>query len=206
MSNYFNTLQREAFRAGIPPRTKESREWFRKRLALMQSTTTKINRRDLMREEPLEFRPPTDGKKFVGNMFMFFYDAKNRETLPYWDAFPLVITAGIAKGGFYGLNLHYLPLQLRAKLLDGLAEITTNKRYDETTRFRTTYNMLQNTRNLRYFEPCFKHYLTSQVEGRISYVPPPEWEIAVFLPTAQWQKEKVNKVYSDSRRMLRNAS
>ena len=27
----------------------------------------------------------------MGKMYMFFYDPKLRETLPYYDAFPLVI-------------------------------------------------------------------------------------------------------------------
>jgi len=33
MSNLFKNLEIEAFRAGITPRTKESRDWFRKRLS-----------------------------------------------------------------------------------------------------------------------------------------------------------------------------
>ena len=31
MSNIFDTLSREAFRAGVNPRTDESRKWFRQR-------------------------------------------------------------------------------------------------------------------------------------------------------------------------------
>jgi hypothetical protein len=33
-------------------------------------------------------------------------------------------------------------------------------------------------------------------------VPAPEWEIATFLPLADWQKSSGSKVYADSRRML----
>lgn len=201
MANLFQTLEKEAFRAGITPRTKESREWFRKRLSTMQSKN--FSRRQMMREEPLEYRNPREARQIVGNMFMFFYDAKHKDTLPYWDAFPLIIAAGKAPGGFYGLNLHYLPLTYRAKFLDALMEITNNNRFDETTRFKAKYNLLKKSRKFRYFEPCFKHYLLEQVEGKISYVPPPEWEIAIFLPTAQWQGATKQQVYSDSRRIIR---
>ena len=46
MSNLFQKLEIEAFRAGINPRTDESREWFRKRLQRMRS----VNRLDLQKE------------------------------------------------------------------------------------------------------------------------------------------------------------
>jgi hypothetical protein len=194
MSNLFQKLEFEAFRAGITPRTKESREWFRQKV----KNLTNINRSRLMREEPLELR----NRQIVGNMFMFFYDPKHKETLPYYDKFPLTIIVGPAPGGFYGLNLHYLPPTLRAKFLDGLLEITNNDKYDETTKFRMSYQLLNRTRNLRYFKPCFKHYLSEHVRSRFAMVPAPEWEIAVFLETADWAKANRNKVYADSRRIV----
>jgi hypothetical protein len=193
MSNLFQTVEQEAFRKGITPRTKESRAWFRKKVQNMG-----VNRRQLMREEPIEMKTRT----VTGSMFMFFYDAKHRDTLPYWDSFPLVIAVGPAKGGFYGINLHYLPLPLRAKFLDGLMDITNNKRYDESTRFVLSYQMLQGASKLKYFKPCYKHYLTRQVEGKFAYVPPPEWEIATFLPTAQFNGAGKGSVFADSRRMI----
>ena len=47
-----------------------------------------------------------------GNMYMFFYDAKLKDKLPYWDAFPLVLPFRKVPGGFFGLNLHYIPCLL----------------------------------------------------------------------------------------------
>lgn len=192
-SNLFQKVEFEAFRAGIQPRTKQSRDWFRKKVQNM-----KVNRRDLMNSEPIQKRQEHE----IGSMFMFFYDAKHRDTLPYWDAFPLIIVVGPAEKGFHGLNLHYLPIPLRAKFLDALMDVTNNKKYDESTKFQVSYNMLQRASKMKYFKPCFKHYLTSQIEGRLAYVPPPEWEIATFLPTAQFQKESKSRVYKDSRSMI----
>lgn len=191
MSNLFNQLEIEAFRAGITPRSRESMDWFRRRARQMG----RINRNQLMREDPLElknrFRP--------GNMYMFFYQPKHRETLPYYDSFPLIVALGPAEGGFHGLNLHYLPPLLRARFLDSLMDITNNKRYDETTRFRASYELLKKSTKFKYFKPCFKHYLTDYLRSKLAYVPPQEWEIATFLPTADFQKANRNKVYSDSR-------
>ena len=199
MSEIFKKVEQEAFRAGITPRSKEATAWFRKKVQKMRG----INRRALMREEELELRSTRGARssKGIGDMYMYFYDAKHRDTLPYWDAFPLVIIVGPAKGGFLGLNLHYLPIPLRAKLLDELMKVTNNKAWDETTKFQASYKFLTASSKFKWFKPCLKHYLTSQIEGQMAYVAPPEWEIATFLPTQQFQGNK-GAVYKDSRSMI----
>ena len=194
MSNLFATVEREAFRAGITPRTRQSRDWFRKKVQSMKS----LNRRALMREEEIIMR----NRGGVGGMYMFFYDPKTKDKLPYYDNFPLIVFVEGTKGGFYGLNLHYLPMTLRAKFLDGLMDQTNNGKFDETTRFDLSYDYLKRAAKMKYFKPCFKKYLTSHVEGRLAMVPAPEWEIATFLPTAQWSKSSQSKVYADSREMI----
>ena len=193
MSNLFQRLELEAFRKGINPRTRESREWFKRRVQRL----TRVNREQLMRETEVTKRATHS----YGGMFMYFYDPKHKDTLPYYDRFPLTIPVEPAKGGFRGINLHYLPPVLRAKFLDALLNITNNKKYDESTKFNLTYELLNGSRNMRYFKPCFKHYLLSHVKSRFAEVPAPEWEIATFLPTAQWEKSTAGKIYSDSRKI-----
>ncbi|MAV28707.1 MAG: hypothetical protein CMF43_02760 [Legionellales bacterium] len=195
MSNLFQRLELQAFRAGITPRTKESREWFRKKASNLRS----INREDLMKEEPLK----TGARQIIGSMQMFFYDPKTKDTLPYYDKFPLAIIVGPAKGGFYGLNIHYLPPVLRAKFLDALMDIA-GKKITDNSKFDLTYKTLKNASKMKYFEPCFKHYLTEHVKSKFAKVPAPEWEIATFLPTASWSKASSQKVFSDSRKMIGN--
>lgn len=194
MSNIFQNLELQAFRAGVTPRTKESREWFRKKIASLKS----INREALMKEDPLK----QTTEEIIGSMYMFFYDPKHKETLPYYDTFPLVVVVGPAEGGFYGLNLHYLPPILRAKMLDALMDITTNKKYNDSTRFKMSYELLARTAKLKYFKPCFKHYLNEHVKSKFAMVPAPEWEIATFLPTAKFEKASINAVYKDSRQKI----
>lgn len=194
MSNLFTTLSAAAFRAGINPRTRQSRDWFANKVDSLKN----INRRQLMREEPIELR----NRQLIGSMNMFFYDPKTKDKLPFYDRFPLAIIVGPADKGFYGLNLHYLPQTLRAKFLDGLLDVTNNKKYDDTTKFQLTYNMLQRSATLKYFKPCFKHYLSAQVKSRFARVPATEWEIATFLPTADFEKATEQQVYRQSRKMI----
>lgn len=193
MSQIFNRLELQAFRAGVTPRTKESREWFRKKASNMRS----INREALMKEEPLR----QGNKRIIGSMQMFFYDPKTKDTLPYYDKFPLVVVVGPAEGGFYGLNLHYLPPILRAKMLDALMEVASSPNSDDA-KFNITYKRLQSISKLRYYKPCFKHYLNKHVKSKFAEVPAPEWEIATFLPTADFRKANSQKVFYDSRQMI----
>lgn len=194
MASLFHTLELEAFRAGITPRTQESRDWFRRRAHAIR----RVNRNTLMKEDPVQLANDVR----IGAMVMFFYDPKTKEQLPYYDSFPLVILVDKAPGGFYGLNLHYLPPLLRAKFLDGLMDIVDDKKITDRSKFQVSYEYLKRASKMKYFKPCFKHYLTDHVRSRFGVIPGPEWEIATFLPSADFQKAGKNKVYKDSRGML----
>jgi len=194
MSNLFQNLELAAFKKGITPRSAESRAWFQKQAAKLG----KVNRSQLMKEPELQLT----GRQVLGGMFMYFYDPKTKDTLPYYDSFPLTIIVGKAPGGFTGLNLHYLPMALRAKFLDALMDVTSDTAMDEGTKFNVKYNMLKRATSMKYFKPCFKRYLSSNVRSRFALVPAPEWEIATFLPTQDFQKSNKSSVYADSRRMI----
>ena len=193
MASLFDKLELEAFRAGITPRSRQSMAWFRRKASQL-----KPSRSGLLKDPSLTLA----NRPAIGGMFMYFYDPKTKDTLPYYDRFPLTIMVGPAPKGFYGLNLHYLPLDIRARFLDSLPDTINNKRYDETTRFRVSYDMLNRASKLRAFKPCFKRYLTSNIRSRLARVDAPEWEIATFLPTADFEKASSRTVYRDSRRKM----
>lgn len=197
MASLLYRLEQEAFRAGIQARTDDAREWFRVKVKQLG----KINRQQLLKDEALIRKSRT----MMGHMYMYFYDPKHRETLPYYDAFPLTIMVERAPGGFYGLNLHYLKPKTRALFLDKLTDTLTNDKYDESTRFRARYNLLSSVRKYKEFEPCFKHYLSSQIDSKIVLVQPPEWEIAIFLPTEQFMKARKTEVWQKSAKTIRGA-
>lgn len=187
----FQQLQIGAFRAGVTARTDESRRWFRAKIKELGG----INRRSLLKDPAVSAR----NRPKVGSMYMYFYDPKTRDKLPYYDMFPLTIMVEPAPGGFYGLNLHYLSPIVRARFLDKLLETANNNRFDESTRLNINYQMLKSVQKYKEFQPCFKRYLYSQVESRVVIIEPPEWEIAIFLPTEQFQKAAKNKVWKQSK-------
>ena len=191
MASLFDTLQAGAQRAGVSPRTKESKNWFRKKVNELGD----VRPQKLLKDDALD---PTS-KEIAGNMYMYFYDPKHKKTLPYYDRFPLTIMIEPAPGGFYGLNLHYLAPGVRAKFLDALMK-TAPKTITDKSRLKLRYDLLQSTKKFKEFEPCFKHYLGSQVKGRMVRVPMTEWEIAIFLPVEQFKKVKKESVWRYSRK------
>jgi hypothetical protein len=195
MAIVFDTIITQGVRAGqIPARTNVARDWFRETAGKIN----RINERDLIRGDASRLTT----QPLLGSMYMFYYDPKHKEELPYYDRFPLVFPYKKVKGGFMGLNLHYLPLQLRAKLMDGLYDYANNTRYDESTRLKLNYELLTQASKLKFFAPCIKHYLNNHVQTKFMYVYPSEWDIALFLPTERFVKSKKNQVWMDTKRML----
>ena len=191
MASLFDQLESEAFRKGITARSKEANVWFQKKAKELGPIGKTVLSDDRLLDGQ-QTRP--------GDMVMYIYDPKLKATLPYYDTFPLSIVVGPAKDGFYGINLHYLPPKVRAIFLDKLGDIVSNKKFNATTKFRITYNLLKATKNYKYFKPCFKHYLTKHVSSKIMKVNAAEWNIAIFLQTAKFKKASEGKVWADSRR------
>jgi len=188
----FDTLQAQAFRAGVSPRTKESQRWFQRNVKKLGD----INNRSLLKDEALV----TTTKPRIGDMMMYFYDPKYKAELPYYDRFPLTIMVEPAPGGFYGLNLHYLSPGVRARFLDELMKLAPKNMTDTTRLQRMRYKTLKGVKKYREFEPCFKHYLMDHVKSKIVRVPMTEWEIAIFLPTEEFRKVKAQSVWRYSRK------
>lgn len=138
----------------------------------------------------------------VGRMYLFMYNPKMKDELPYYDRFPLIFPFRRVQGGFYGINMHYLPHMLRAKLMDSLYTLANNDKYDDSTKLRLSYALLHRTSKLRYFEPCVKHYLNSHVQTRFLWVPADQWDTALFLPLERFVGATKQQVWRDSRRMV----
>jgi hypothetical protein len=101
------------------------------------------------------------------------------------------------------MNFHYLPLPLRARLMDALYDVTTNDKFDETTKLRTSYNILNSAARYKEFKPTVKHYLTDHIRTRLVYINPTEWDIALFLPTERFEGASKTQVWQDSRKIAR---
>lgn len=188
--NLLATLQQDFGKTGYERKSQQAKAWFMDNVQKLKN----VNRYNLLKDENVV----KVNQPYIGQMFMYFYDAKWKKILPFYDRFPLTIMVDNAPGGFYGLNLHYLPPLIRAAFLDTLTETMGDPIKSERKRLQITYTILKNTPKYKYFKPCFKHYLTKHVESKIVRVEPEDWEIAIFLPTEQFvvTKESVWRNYS----------
>lgn len=193
----FQRLAQKGAKQGISQdNTADARAWFRSNAKKVSSVN---HRRILKEEDRLQKRI---NRYSIGRMYMFLYDAKWKDTLPYWDMFPLVFPIELYDDGFLGINLHYLSPFLRAKLMDALYTTANNKKFNDTTKLRITYGILKSASKFKYFEPCVKRYLFSQCKSRFFYVAPNEWDMALLLPTERFQKASNAKVFRDSARRI----
>jgi len=142
----------------------------------------------------------TSSKIEVGSMYMYRYDPKYAQTLPYYDTFPLVLPYEPAAGGFYGLNLHYLPYMLRAKVLGELLDTASSKTLNADTKMRYNWELLKTVGN--EVKPCVKRYLYNHIVTRFYKVNPEDWKAAIFLPIENFKGASKNKVFADSRDMI----
>lgn len=136
---------------------------------------------------------------WIGGMFHFIYDPKHKATLKYYDTFPLVIPIGLYPDGFLGLNLHYLPPILRAKLLDVLIEkykTSTNAR----TYMKVSYEILKSAEDNKLLRPCIHRYLSDHMRSAAVMVTPDLWEEVAFLPTWRFEKASHRDVWAESRK------
>lgn len=123
----------------------------------------------------------------VGGMYLFVYDPKYKEVLPFYDSHPLVIPIDFYNGGFMGLNLHYLPPLARARLLDSLKKITSNKELSENSKLNISYKTLKAySTQFAGFENCVKRYLFAHVRSSFHEVSIEEWDKVVLLPLQKW--------------------
>ena len=141
-------------------------------------------------------------KSVLGKMYFYSYDPKWKDKLPWYDTFPLVFPIERYPDGFLGLNFHYLPPKHRAILMDQLKMFANNKKYDETTKLKLTYDMLKGFTKIKRARPTVHRYLTSKVKSKFVLVNADEWEVALFLPVERFRKATKKKVWAHSGRMF----
>lgn len=145
----------------------------------------------------------------IGELFLYHYDPKWKDVLPYYDKFPLVIPLQLYNDGFLGLNLHYLPPNVRIAFLNKLMALATVAPGDTRLRLKISYDVLVASQRYNEYIPCLKRYLINHVDGRILKIQPHEWIMAAYLPIAIWKKTgdkpgaRARTIYQESMRKIR---
>jgi len=137
-----------------------------------------------------------------GEMYLFYYDPKHKETLPHYDTLPLVLPFRKLPDGFFAINLHYLPYMLRFKLLGALNNLITNKNITVNTRINISWKILNSTAQYAPATVCVKHYLNNHVKSRFLKINYKDWLIASQLPLERFAKESKTSVWRQTVRRI----
>ena len=140
-----------------------------------------------MRSGKLNRRPHGIDRGNIVNLNMFIYSPKFAKKLPYYDTFPLVMPLEKYDNGFLGLNFHYLPYALRARLLDAAGQDRLN--VNEVIKSRLT-------------KPTIKRYLFGYLRSMCLRIEPEDNLTAIMLPVQRFKKASDNRVWGDSRKMI----
>ena len=197
MASLFADTLAQASANQLKTGTKEAIDWFRKQALSIK----KVDRQQILGQNMPFKRQQMLNEKSIGKMYMFVYDAKTKN-LPYFDAFPLIFPIEFYGESFLGINLHYLPPKTRALLMDALYTLINNQKYDQTTLLKMSYQILSKAGRFKWFKPCVKKYLFSQVGSPFIYISPDEWDFALMLPTENFQGASKQKVFKDSLSMV----
>ena len=173
-----------------PDIAKKSRGWFNKEVVRLRQ----------MRPQPktLMKQAGRSTRLLPGRLYMFQYDPKGADTLPYYDMFPLVFPFEIQSDFFLGLNMHYLPYLLRIRLLDRLMTYASNKKMDDTTRLKFQWSVIKGSSRLALGRPAVKKYLKTQVKSQFLQVNPDNWNTALMLPVERFRGATMDRVWRES--------
>jgi len=190
MAKLLDRIKASLAKEGLTPRTNASRAWLRAKVKDLKPTSS-----GLMRD-----KDRLKNTSMIGKMYFYFYDPKTKDTMPYYDRFPLVIPIERYNDGFLGLNLHYIHPKHRMILLDKLSDTISNDTYDEKTKLKINYRYLAAASRIFEANPCIKRYLFTQIESRFLEITADEWDIAAMLPVESFVGASTSKVYADSKK------
>lgn len=134
-----------------------------------------------------------NSKLAPGKLYLYSYEPKGKETLPWWDRLPLLLLLKTNPTGFSGINLHYFPWAKRMQIFDS---ILPRRGYQNPgIGVHLKLSGLAGISNLNY---GYKNYLRDQVKSKILLIHPVDWMNAVYLPMMDFQKKSKEHVWSKS--------
>lgn len=151
-------------------------------------------------EKASETRSPTTARKILvnndqrgrsttilGRMYFYKYEPKYGDRMSQYDKFPMCIPIKRYQNGFMGLNLHYLTVGGRQRMIELLSRYNSEYNITNTSRFNVTYDTLFTSQELENLgKPCVHRYLWSQCRSRFIEIYPTEYDKAIQLPVENW--------------------
>lgn len=156
---------------------RKTADWFKSKVRSLQLLSTSAQVGYDSYSNPLK-----------GFMYFFFYEAKHRRTLEYWDRFPLVLPFNIRGNRMWGLNFHYLPYNERVLLFASLDKLIRDSNIEEQKKFHIGWQLIGQFGRLKLAKPCVHQYILSPqyVKSKFLHIDSDEWITALLMPNEQF--------------------
>ncbi len=181
----------------LPEDVKKSSKWFNEQI-------TNLAKRRYSPAQILQNNQFRMGNTVVpGKLYFFFYDAKHKDTLPYWDQFPMIFPLSASNDSFTGLNLHYLEYKPRMALLTELLKVNGSTAITDINKIKLSWTLVSKMSKLAPAKACIKMYLFEHIASPFAEVPPTLWHTAMLLPVQRFVGASKEQVWADSARKIR---
>ena len=161
-----------------------SSSWYRSKI----KDLSVIKAADIMRHKSMFTTKPVRGE-----IYCFAYDPKHKDTLPYYDTFPLVLPLSAERESFLGLNFHYITPKDRIFLLDAI-----KKHGKGIHRLNITWDIVSGFAGTKRADACVKRYLFSQMMTPLRRIRAEDIPTALLLPIEKFRKSTKQNVWRDS--------
>lgn len=187
-------------RVRLDPQYTQARsiDWFRKKINELggNSPAAKFELlKETKEKQTTRFLP--------GSLFIFKYDPKWKEELPFYDTWPCSLIFSIESNLVRGINFHYLPYVIRGRLYDKLWQIAMVYRNNQQQSRRLTWQLLGNVAKFPEVRPAVKSYLYTHIQSRLIKVDIDDWKTAILLPVESFWKKSQSFVARDSAQQIK---
>ena len=181
----------------------EAIQWLREKYETLRNQLT-IGRSRMSKAPYRIISEGTREKEIqLGHMYFMNYDPKWKNTLKYYDRFPLVIPIEAWQRGFIGMNFHYLPYDLREALMKKLITRINLKEDTQRSYIDITYNDVKPFVRYKEVKPTIHKYDITYSSGTFIHIAADEWNTAIHLPVEDFRKASKGHVWMDSRAMIK---
>lgn len=166
---------------GIREMSKESLHWFYDNVRQIRGDFVQASRYGRVKTTP---EP--------GKIYLYQYDPKTKERMPFYDTVPLVLITDVTPDGWYGVNFHYMPPKVRLAVMETLYKNIKDDTKTDKVKFLMNWQIASRVAKAasatEYLNESIKQYLGSHLRSRLVEIDPEYWAMIMFLPLGRFKK------------------
>lgn len=140
-------------------------------------------------------------KPVPGRFYLYLYNPKTKEQMPYYDSMPLVLITKVVPGGWFGINFHYMPPDIRLRIMEGfyntIKDPTLSSGVKLKSNWRRAASVAKAAASHHYLQHSIKRYLSNHISSPLLEIDPEYWAMCIFLPLSRFKKKQTGFVWNN---------